>query len=443
MLKTVFSTRTIVLLVCGSLIFPFGSRGSVSAADWTPKEPPSIYDPNAGPNAVRRNDFITDVCTAAAQLDCVESIAGEIGGVWVEGVASETSDGVGRIWDIPGVVNLNGSTRVMVMHRLNYTGNVFLQTQIEAVSVSTNGGRDENSLPRGMKFRATVRTSWVLPTHVSGKLTEAKISVEKLPTSGASRISMEGIPTVYMVILDESSLTSPTGKGATDVRGFSMTVSDGRFYPVKKDCIEKPTLMTSENGHGHPIPAFSNGNLDLKIVSPHFRSDGVTEHVGIYEARIPLEMASCLWGESITTDSVFTMSVFESVGQEKPATTSVVVTKDAVEIKASGFTFSSPTMRVTYKPKTASKPKSPSKPSGGRVSVAKKVVTVSFAKVSGVSYTAVATKGKLKKTLRCTFGKTRVTCKATRFTAGKWKVTVTPALNGVKGTPITPNAVVR
>ncbi len=392
---------------------------------------------NTGWNAERRSDYIGDVCTFATQLDCVESIAAEIGGVWVEGVASETFDGVGRIWDIPGVVNLNGSTRVMVMHRVNYTGNVFLQTQIDALPVSTNGGLDENSLPRGVKFRATVRTSWVLPTHVSGKLTDTKILVEKLATSGASRISMEGIPTVYMVVLDQSTLSSPSGKGAFDVRGFSMTVSDGRFYPVKKDCIEKPALMTSENGYAHPIPAFSNGSLDLKMSSPHFRSDGVTEHVGVYEARIPLEMASCLWGGTITADSVFTMSVLESVGQEKPATTSVVVTKDAVEIKASGFTFSSPTMRITYKPKA------PSKPASGRVSVAKKVITVSFAKVPGVSYTAVATKGKLKKTLRCTLGSTRVTCKATRFTRGKWKVTVTPALNGVKGTPSAPSAVVR
>lgn len=63
-----------------------------------------------------------------------------------------------------------------------------------------------------MKFRAVVRTSWVLPTHVSGKSTDTKVTVEKLSTSGASRIAMEGIPTVIMIVLDNSTITSPTGR---------------------------------------------------------------------------------------------------------------------------------------------------------------------------------------------------------------------------------------
>lgn len=438
MTKTFPRGRAIAVLIAGTLIFPFASHGSVSAVDWTPKEPPSIYSQTAGPNAVRRVDYISDVCASASDLDCVESIAAEIGGVWVEGTSTSSFDGPSRLWEIPGVLNLNGSTQVSVTHKVNYTGNLFLQTQINAAPIpSRSGYLDENSLPRGVKFRATVRTSWVLPTHVSGKSSDTKVSVEKLATSGASRITMEGIPIVHMIVLDQTTLTSATGKGASDARHLGMTVSDGRFYPVKKDCIEKPTLMTSDNSYGHPIPTVSNGNLDLKLQSPHFRSDGVTEHVGIYEARIPLEMATCLWGESITSNSEFALSVFESGGQEKSATSSIVVTDEAVVIKASGFTFSSPTVRITYKSKT------PLKPSGARVSVSKKAITVSFTKVSGTSYAAIATKGKLKKTLKCTTGKTRVTCAASRFTAGKWVVTVTPKKNGIKGPTYSRTAVVR
>jgi hypothetical protein len=193
----------------------------------------------AGPNAVRRTDFINDVCVTAAQLDCVESIAAQLNGTWVLGTATESLVGDSRTWDIPGVVNLNGSTQVSVEHKLNYTGNAFLQTQINALPVNgSSGDLDQNSLPLGVKFRAVVRTSWVLPTHVSGKSTDTKVTVEKLATSGASRIAMEGIPTVHMIVLDNSTITSPTGKGANDVRALGMTVSDGRFYPVKKECIE-------------------------------------------------------------------------------------------------------------------------------------------------------------------------------------------------------------
>jgi hypothetical protein len=414
------------------------------AADWAPKDPPSIYVIGAGPNAVRRTDFLNDACTTDAQLDCVESVAAQLGGTWVLGTPTESLIGDSRTWDIPGVVNLNGSTQVSVTHKVNYTGNVFLQTQINAVPV--NGGQgdlDQNSLPLGVKFRAVVRTSWVLPTHVSGKSTDTKVTVEKLSTSGASRITMEGIPTVIMIVLDESTITSPTGKGANDSRALGMTVSDGRFYPVKKECIEKSTIMTSENGYGHPLPVYADGKFDLKVQSPHFRSDGITEHVGVYEAFIPTDMAECLWAEPISSSSVFDASVFDTVGQAKPATTSVTVTSAGIEIKASGFTYSSPTIRVTKSSSTPQVGSTLASPTGVKASGAKKTASISFTRQKGLRYSVSAVKGTSKTTFVCSLGKTRVTCKASRLTAGKWKVTVRATSGNKKSKPYVTSVVVK
>jgi hypothetical protein len=414
------------------------------AADWAPKDPPSIYVIGAGPNAVRRTDFLNDVCVTAAQLDCVESVAAQLGGTWVLGTPTESFIGDSRTWDIPGVVNLNGSTQVSVTHKVNYTGNVFLQTQINAVPV--NGGQgdlDQNSLPLGVKFRAVVRTSWVLPTHVSGKSTDTKVTVEKLSTSGASRIAMEGIPTVIMIVLDESTITSPTGKGANDSRALGMTVSDGRFYPVKKDCTGKSAIMTSENGYGHPLPVYADGKFDLKVQSPHFRSDGITEHVGVYEAFIPTDMAECLWAEPISSSSVFDASVFDTVGQAKPATTSVTVTSAGIEIKASGFTYSSPTIRVTKSSSTPQVGSTLASPTGVKASGAKKTASISFTRQKGLRYSVSAVKGTSKTTFVCSLGKTRVTCKASRLTAGKWKVTVLATSGNKKSKPYVTSVVVK
>jgi hypothetical protein len=414
------------------------------AADWAPKDPPSIYVIGAGPNAVRRTDFLNDVCVTAAQLDCVESVAAQLGGAWVLGTPTESFIGDSRTWDIPGVVNLNGSTQVSVTHKVNYTGNVFLQTQINAVPIGgSRGDLDQNSLPLGVKFRAVVRTSWVLPTHVSGKSTDTKVTVEKLSTSGASRIAMEGVPTVIMIVLDESTITSPTGKGANDSRALGMTVSDGRFYPVKKECIEKSTIMTSENGYGHPLPVYADGKFDLKVQSPHFRSDGITEHVGVYEAFIPTDMAECLWAEPISSSSVFDASVFDTAGQAKPATTSVTVTSAGIEIKASGFTYSSPTIRVS---KSSSAPQVGStlaSPTGVKASGAKKTASISFTRQKGLRYSVSAVKGTSKKTFVCSLGKTRVTCNASRLTAGKWKVTVLATSGNKKSNPYVTSVVVK
>jgi hypothetical protein len=414
------------------------------AADWAPKDPPSIYVIGAGPNAVRRTDFLNDVCVTAAQLDCVESVAAQLGGAWVLGTPTESFIGDSRTWDIPGVVNLNGSTQVSVTHKVNYTGNVFLQTQINAVPIGgSRGDLDQNSLPLGVKFRAVVRTSWVLPTHVSGKSTDTKVTVEKLSTSGASRIAMEGIPTVIMIVLDESTITSPTGKGANDSRALGMTVSDGRFYPVKKDCTGKSAIMTSENGYGHPLPVYADGKFDLKVQSPHFRSDGITEHVGVYEAFIPTDMAECLWAEPISSSSVFDASVFDTAGQAKPATTSVTVTSAGIEIKASGFTYSSPTIRVTKSSSTPQVGSTLASPTGVKASGAKKTASISFTRQKGLRYSVSAVKGTSKKTFVCSLGKTRVTCNASRLTAGKWKVTVLATSGNKKSNPYVTSVVVK
>jgi hypothetical protein len=403
----------------------------------------------AGPNAVRRTDFINDVCVTAVQLDCVESIAAQLNGTWVLGTATESLVGDSRTWNIPGVVNLNGSTQVSVTHKLNYTGNAFLQTQINAVPVNgSSGDLDQNSLPLGVKFRAVVRTSWVLPTHVSGKSTDTKVTVEKLATSGASRIAMEGIPTVHMIVLDNSTITSPTGKGANDVRALGMTVSDGRFYPVKKECIEKSTIMTSENGYGHPLPTYADGKFDLKLQSPHFRTDGVTEHIGVYEAFIPTDMAECLWAEPISSTDVFAASVFETAGVAKPATTTVTVTSEGVVIKASGFTYSSPTIRISKSSSanasaTAQGGSTLARPTGVKASAAKQTASVSFTRQQGVRYSVSATKGTIKKTFVCSLGKTRVTCKASRLAVGKWKVTVLATSGSKRATPYAVTVVVK
>ena len=77
------SARIVACLLATSAIVSEGSAGRVMAADWAPKDPPSIYVIGAGPNAVRRTDFLNDVCVTAAQLDCVESVAAQLGGAWV------------------------------------------------------------------------------------------------------------------------------------------------------------------------------------------------------------------------------------------------------------------------------------------------------------------------------------------------------------------------
>ncbi len=450
----------LVLALGGLILIPARFGSILRAADWAPKAPPEIYDPKAGPNAVKRRDYIVDVCANTDQLDCVEGIAAFLNGAWVEGTPTNTvNQGEGgvpnsRNWIIPGVTTLSGNGEITVIHHYNFTGNLFLTTSLR--SPDDYGDRDANSLPRNVKFRATIRTSWVLPTHVSGPVSDARITVEKLATSGASRVTMEGIPLVGMVVLDDSAFTGETGKGSYEIREFTMTVSDGRFYPIKQDCIEKPSIMTADNGHGIALPKFTKGNFDLQVKSPHFRSDGITPHIGTYEASIPLETAKCLWGNTVTSASKFVVEVIEANGETKTATTSISVDEEAVTIKASGFTFSSPTIRVTYSaptptsssissstssttspsisaPSTSVAVVTPPKPTGLRATGGATTARITFVRTKGVTYSVVATKGNVRRSLRCALSIAKVSCSASGLASGAWKITVTPKIGGKAG----------
>jgi len=394
-----FLPRASFLIAAMALLsVSFISMRTVRAETWAPKDPPAIYPMNAGPNAVRRNDPILDICKSDTQLDCLESVEALLDGTWVKGVPDATPlEWNGYKWTIAGLKNLNGSDYVYSNFQYSYTGNLFLKALL-----SSPDGResDSNGLQRNVKFRVTVRTSWVLPSHVSGKVTEGKIVVEKLPTSGASRISMEGIPMLYLIVNNQASLADPLSKGDADVRYFDMTVSDGRFFPMKKECIEKPTPLITDNAYGHAQPTFEKGNLDLKVSAPHFRKDGVTLHRGIYEAIIPLETARCLWNKEVLPNALFNIQVLDESGVEKVATTSFVITGQEVRINAAGFTYSSPTIRVQFvtpenevvpTPATVAEYVAPNNPvskiPGFNIASKKKVTVQKLGKTSGLKIT--------------------------------------------------------
>lgn len=449
-----------------------------ASAAWSPKDPPPQYVIGAGPNAQRSWTPYGAVCATASDLDCLESVEAYINGTWVKGTTTGRTgaDASGAFgsneFRISGLVNEDGKDLVEVQNGINYTGNVFHQVNVFASTldkfkVPWESGRTdctyktdgkcmrEGNLQSGVKIRVVTRSSWVLPTHISTKLTEQKVTAEKLSVSGATKITAEGIPMYYMGVSDDAELTKADGRGSWGILQFGFTVSDGRFYPIKKDCIEKPTMSIADNAYGHSVPSFANNQLDLKLNAPHFRPDGKTEHVGAYDATIPLETATCLWGTTIKSASQLTVEVIEGTGGVvRTATTSVNVTSESILIKASGFTFSSPTVRVKLSPEAAATTTTtvssnaaattrPSRPTGVTTKVTSRRLTVTFKTLTGVSYAVRATKGSTSKRATCTRSGSSSTCAVSSLARGTWKVTVTPSRDGVTGTAWTKSVAVR
>lgn len=423
-------------------------------------------------------------CTTDAELDCIESVGAVINGTEVKGtLTGRTGSGpTGKTsdeWRIPGLVNEDGLDLVETQLKLTadnmsttatpacvtkclvgFQANMYATSQnnfrpqweSKLDTCAANNGRSNGvcvrygNLQASVTFFMVLRASWVLPSIVSAKLSDPVVTTQQLSRSGASRVRVQGVPHRIMGIDPpqmSTFMSSTTGRGAWAERQFSFHVLDGRQFDYYTSCSEMPALVMGDNTKGATPPAFDKktGALDLKTVNPHFDTDGSTVTTGAYQARIPLATAQCLWGPKIASTKQFSVSVIEdSTGVSKTALTSITSDSSLFRIDASGFTFSSPTIRVVADQNTAVTPTAgaeasrPSRPTGARISTSRGALSASFTRVASVTYSAKATQGRTSRTLTCKTTTSKVTCSASRLARGSWKVTVTPRNSAGAGT---------
>lgn len=386
-------------LVAGLVAAPYSSR-PVSA--WAPQEPPDGKFAWVG------------VCETPDQLDCVESIGAYINGSYVAGAlsgrladpGSELIDGqwvknvpdddwygwFQREWSIPGLVNEDGTSNIIAYGRLA-SSNVkdvrcnplnpsqgcapmldfyAAATWFDGFKRPWESGSQQcwtldsdptspffgkctrlGNLQQGIKFRIVIRTSWLLPTVVVSKSDQTIVTTERLPISGASRISIEGIP--YKTVGLGPGVNyrdDPNSRASWNDVTIKIQLIDGRLWRngMYSRCADNPPIVVADNSWAPSTPTFdASGGLQLNVTNSHYDTDGVTPFEGKYNGRVPLAMASCLWGENLSSKSQFVAEVIEAAtGEKKAATTAVSVNEKELKIDAYGFTFSSPTIRVKY-----------------------------------------------------------------------------------------------
>ena len=459
-----------LLLILGALVLT-GNAAPSAAATWTPAPVPSGTQSWLAP------------CATDSSLDCIESVGAVINGSDVKGTLtgrtgnSNTGGICCHEWRIPGLVNEDGLDLVETQLRLTgdnvsvspcsskclvgFQGDIYATSQngfrpqweSKLDTCAANNGRVNGvcsrfgNLQQGVTFFMVLRSSWVLPSIVSAKSSEPVVTTEKLATSGASRVRIQGIPHRILGV-DPSQMTTyftdPKGFGAWTTRSFAFHLLDGRQFGYYGECVEKATLVMGDNTKGATPPTFdkSTGALDLKVVNPHFDTDRTTVYTGAYQARIPQETAQCLWGPKITSTKQFKVSVIEdSTGSSKVSTTSITSDGSIFRIDASGFTFSSPTIRVTADESLNSTVTpvvaKPARPTVVSMVIARGSVTVVLKRVSGVSHTVTVTSGSLRKTLSCRSATSRVTCTAKSLRKGSWKLSIVPRNSAGTGTAYT------
>lgn len=122
-------------------------------------------------------------------------------------------------------------------------------------------------------------------------------------------------------------------------------------------------VTTNSNAYIAGPPVFRDGVLSYKVSSPHYDSKDEIQ-VGTYDLAIRSDIARCIYGFTSAPIQA-SVSIIYDDGQTKNATTVVSERNGWLRLSAKGFTYSSPTLKVSLsqeqsapiaKPSTRTKP---------------------------------------------------------------------------------------
>ncbi|MFM8843522.1 MAG: hypothetical protein ACKOFJ_04790 [Actinomycetota bacterium] len=94
-------------------------------------------------------------------------------------------------------------------------------------------------------------------------------------------------------------------------------------------------------------PTFNRkaGTLEYQVAAPHYTSDGITKHRGTYDLAMRSDVARCLYGFSKAPISAV-VSIEGESGSTNISIKTVTERDGILRLNASGFTFSSPKIKV-------------------------------------------------------------------------------------------------
>jgi hypothetical protein len=117
-----------------------------------------------------------------------------------------------------------------------------------------------------------------------------------------------------------------------------------------KQCLSTKNVagivMTNATVYQDGPPSWNSidTSLDYKVAAPHFTPTG-KEFQGNYQLRINSDFARCIYGLK-NVPLTATVSVIGNEGTSKIATSSISMSANWINFNVSGFTFSTPTIKV-------------------------------------------------------------------------------------------------
>ena len=292
------------------------------------------------------------------------------------------------------------------------------------------------AFPENIKFGMVIRFSKVINGWMHGRIDSPEIDYEL--TSYGTRVDMKGQSTRVPIL---AGWASPSDFSETERKqnSYLNNANGGSSYPgasgnysmdqlnlwarvLKDKAVANPTQWIFYNLPERDIEAASTcikssktlagfvttnsttytatppiyneqtGTLDYKVASPHFLADGKVFQ-GKYNLYIDSKVARCIYKFSNAPISASVSITSSDGGQQNVATTVVNEDNGWLHLSATGFTFSSPTLKVKLTqdgsigsptPQPSAKPTASAEPapttSAAPVAVAKKKSTITCVK---------------------------------------------------------------
>ena len=203
-----------------------------------------------------------------------------------------------------------------------------------------------------VKMRIVIRTSWLKPQNVQLVAENADFSQKKL-TNG-NEWTFEGSKTEVFNYMDwaaasKTNFMAKADSVSTSLRFFIHHVgadNNSSFFPI--DCADKGYTVQAWNSEAAGTPYWdkASDSLNFGVIAPHLKVNG-EQNTGFFTLWAPEEFIKCRWPESTLIGAAkVTVEVLNPDGTQQVAVTSVRQANKTLYFSASGFHYSSPTIRV-------------------------------------------------------------------------------------------------
>lgn len=321
-------------------------------------------------------------CVSPSDLDCIASvgIVDETNQYWPGSFTSESfsvmpDDSRGNKQDL-------GETRWTIpVGQKNVTAQITsnAETPTHACCVLGNGQMKRFGAirtyiqvpdPLETKVRMTLRTSWIQPMNVPLYAAEANISEQKIPNGRLWTFEGKGAIT-HGYNSDFGAKLAANANADWDSTAFYFIIdhagASDELSAYPKTCSEFGYTAEASNASAAGMPFWDEASksLNFGISAPHASKAGLP-NIGFFKFWATDAYLNCKWpGNSISKSTNVTVQVLNEDGSAQVALTTVSHKDGKLYVSASGFHYSSPTIKVIAQIAATKQPvavKTPAKP---------------------------------------------------------------------------------